>query len=133
MTEENKLKERFVKIDDKVFFESQVKKMTLTELQDLLTDIDFHEREVSAKRKNYKNQYLGKGDVEKFNKNMDNFRTILNSFHEAQKWISSTKRQLNKEVYKDDQINKVFVELARKKLKEKIFIDLMNRAKEMVI
>lgn len=131
--ENNSLDERYLQIDGKCIFEADVEKMTLDELQDLLSEVDTHERTVSAKKKDYLNTFLDKGNREQFNRNMNSFRKTLDAYHEAQKWISSAKKQKQKAMYKDNQINKSFVELARKELKEKVFTDLLKRAKEFTI
>lgn len=123
--------ERYLQLEDRTIYESDVGKMSIPELQELLIEIDRTERTVSAKRKNYMSRFLNKGNKDQFNKNMDSFRTALDRIHEAQQWIASAKRKKNQDSYKENQINKSFVELARQELKSKVFIGLMKKAKEM--
>lgn len=123
--------ERFVKLGNKIIKESDIENMDVYHISELLIDIDASIIDVSEAKKDYMNRFKDNKDNERYQVNIQKFTYLLNRLHEAQGWISIIKKRKNCETYKQNAINKAFLELARVELKEKVFINLYTKAKEI--
>ena len=122
--------ERFIKLEDKVYRESDVEDMDVQQISELMIDIDYAIMRTAESKKKYISYFGNNKNDYRYQENMQRFTFILNKFHEAQAWVSLIKRKKNMKLYENNKVNQRFVDLARDTLKDKVFVNLWNKAKE---
>lgn len=124
-------KERFIKLNDVIYTETDVNNMSMDEITELLSKLAQEVSSLSIVKK----QLMVKGFDNMTRQEIKAVTSVCykqSKFISAQNWVSVIRKNISRKMYMEKQFNKEFVKVAESELKKSMFQKIADKAMNFV-